>query len=73
MGRTTMNSAWAVRQGEHLRIKVRYEGKGLEQIVDMINFSPHVKTKHSGSEKGKECSTYELRGFVSKNQRSGSV
>ena len=53
MGRTTMNSAWAVRQqGEHLRIKVRYEGEGLEQIVDMINFSPRVKTKHSGSEKG---------------------
>ena len=63
MGRTTMNSAWAVRQGEHLRIKVRYDGEGLEQIVDMINFSPRVKTKHIGSEKGKECSTYVSKGI----------
>jgi len=64
MGRTTMNSAWAVRQqGEHLRIKVRYEGEGLEQIVDMINFSPRVKTKHGGSDKGKECLTYASKGI----------
>ena len=64
-----MNSAWAVRQGEHMRIKVRYEGERLEQIVDMINFSPRVKTKHSRSDKEKECSTYASKGIRVKKSK----